>query len=202
MVDDKKSDDAAHRARNRTVMLTPDITGEVRNRLAKDIASASSDGFVQPGKAPTSTPSIPLAHSPSATYQEKNTHSQVVQKVHKDIDNQSPLTGFLVSFDNGPSGEYFELRVGRRVITNDSSAQGQTIVIEHDTVSPMHAILRVAPNGSLQVLDQLSEHGTTIKRSGTEEEISLSGEKASLENGDIIKFGERKFIVCLISKVE
>ena len=203
MVNDKKSDEEAHRARNRTVMLTPDITGEVRSRLTREAVagaipiapSASSDqGFVAPSSTAgqTARPVAPTAAAPVT--------SASTPKVQNNSDQ--PLIGFLVSFDSGPQGEYFELRVGRRVITSDAQAPGQNLVIDHPTVSPMHAILRVAPNGSVQVLDQLSEHGTLISRIGSSEVETLSGEKSSLNHGDRIQFGERLFTVCLISKID
>jgi hypothetical protein len=211
MANDKKSDEEAHRARNRTVMLTPDITGEVRSRLSREAAAAAGgipsatssrgaipmaptdEGFVAPSSVAQPTrPAAPSVAAPVAA-----PSSPKVQG-HSD----QPLIGFLVSFDSGPQAEYFELRVGRRVVTSDAQAPGQNLVIDHPTVSPMHAILRVAPNGTVQVLDQLSEHGTLISRAGSTEVETLSGEKSSLNHGDRIQFGERLFTVCLISKVD
>jgi hypothetical protein len=52
----------------------------------------------------------------------------------------------------------------------------------------------------LQVLDQLSENGTKIKHFGNDSWEELSGDKGTLEHGDIIVFGERKFHVCLVAK--
>lgn len=195
MADDKKPDDLAQRARNRTVMLTPDITGEVRNRLMNAPISDKDDGFVSPGKTPNLQPphSAPALTPPLASKPQAPT-------TKASVDSNQPLIGFLVSFDDGPQGEYYELRVGRKVVTSDSSSQGNNLLINHPTVSPMHAILRVAPNGTVQVLDQLSEHGTIISRAGSSESETLSGEKANLEHGDKIQFGERLFIICIISR--
>lgn len=193
MSDDKKNDDIALRARNRTVMLTPEMTGQVRSRITQDRTvtdssnNDSSGGFIAPGATPT-PPSQPKIEPQRAVIATSQTQAQ-------------PLKGFLVSFDNGPQGEYFELRVGRFIITSELNATGSNILIDHPTVSPMHAILRIAPTGIIQVLDQLSEHGTLIKRSGSDEVETLSGDKSNLEHGDIIQFGERSFYICLIAQV-
>ena len=63
----------------------------------------------------------------------------------------------------------------------------------------MHAILRIDASGVVQVLDQLSEYGTKIKRFGSQEEEQISGEKSTIEHGDIIKFGDRTFHVCILA---
>jgi hypothetical protein len=112
------------------------------------------------------------------------------------------LIGFLVSYDKNPNGEYYELRSGRLIVTSEASSSGNFLLLLDDTVSPMHAILRVSERGAIQVLDQLSENGTCIRRYGTKQEEQLSGEKGALENGDIVKFGSRKFNVCLVAVEE
>ncbi|MCI5065440.1 FHA domain-containing protein [bacterium] len=114
----------------------------------------------------------------------------------------SPLTGFLVSYDEEENGEVFELRKGRLIVTSEAPGAGNFLVIDHESVSPMHAIIRIAARGEIQLLDQLSEHGTRILRSGTGKEEELSGDKSILGHGDIVFFGERKFHVCLIADSE
>jgi hypothetical protein len=115
----------------------------------------------------------------------------------------SQLVGFLVSYDYDPSGSYVELRKGRLLITSETDASGNCLIVDHDTVSPMHAVMRIADGGAVQVLDQLSEYGTRVVRGeGSQdagEEVLLSGDKASVRNGDILSFGDRKFHVCLVT---
>lgn len=183
----------ASRARNRTVMLTPDITGQVRARLQQELGGNEGD-FVTPTTSQVRPPQRPVPEAPQA-------QAPATTPVAKQIP-KTPLVGFLVSFDSGPTGEYYELRTGRMIITSEQGATGNTLVINHDTVSPMHAILRVSQSGEIQVLDQLSEHGTAIRRFGTNEDESLSGDKSALEHGDIVRFGQRSFVVCVIHKGE
>jgi hypothetical protein len=111
---------------------------------------------------------------------------------------ESILVGFLISYDVNPKGHYVELRSGRLMVTSEFESSGNCFVVRHPSVSPMHAIMRVGTTGTVQVLDQLSEHGTKIRRAGTEEEEFLSGEKGTLNHGDTVVFGERAFYVCLI----
>jgi hypothetical protein len=119
--------------------------------------------------------------------------------------NPSQLVGFLVSYDNDPLGSFVELRKGRLLITSEGDVSGNCLIVNHDTVSPMHAIMRIVDGSSVQILDQLSEHGTHIVRGGTGQDagetVLLSGDKASLRNGDILSFGDRKFHVCLVTAV-
>ena len=107
--------------------------------------------------------------------------------------------GFLVSFDSNPNGDIYELRSGRLIVTSEPAAGGSYIVVADESVSPMHAILRISASGEVQVLDQLSEFGTHIKRFGAEEEEHISGEKSTIEHGDVIKFGNCTFHVCILA---
>lgn len=223
--------ESSTRARNRTVMLTPEITGQVRARLAQDStqttpsftlgssasssgngdfesvgrpAPASEGGFARPTQiiAPSSTPiaagyAAPssvgrnTAMTPPPPIDQRNASGSVVW--HK----LSPVVGFLVSYDSNENGDVYDLRSGRLIVSSEPAA-GNYMLVKHDTVSPMHAILRITASGEIQVLDQLSEHGTKIKRYGSEEVEELSGEKGSVEHGDVLMFGERVFHVCLV----
>lgn len=109
------------------------------------------------------------------------------------------LVGFLVSFDQECSGDFFELRTGRLVVTCEPIAGGGSLVIDHPSVSPMHAVIRIEMGRPLQILDQLSEYGTRILRARTGREESLSGERSTLNHGDVVIFGERRYHVCLVS---
>lgn len=110
----------------------------------------------------------------------------------------TPLVGFLVSFDYDPSGSYLELRAGRLIVSAQPDPGSNCLVLNHESVSPSHAVMRVAAGGAIQVLDQLSESGTRIRKADSGEEILLSGEKAVLSHGDVVSFGDRNFHVCLV----
>lgn len=263
---DTSTTDSTNRARNRTIMLTPEMTGQVRARLvapggdevspmissSEDEASEQIQPVFRPGSwqpAPPPTPQIttteddndwtrpistgeeiaapaavqptgggpggnPLTTrngaghtalpAPAPSFASASSGGSGNQGSHSAASEyvvwrtMSPITGFLVSFDNEEMGAYIELRQGRLIVTSEEESTGNYICIRDRTVSPMHAIMRVQSGGEVQVLDQLSESGTRIIRAGSNEEELLSGEKGVIRNGDIVSFGDRKYHVCLL----
>ena len=107
-----------------------------------------------------------------------------------------------MSFDKDSNGEVYILRSGRLVVSSQQPSGGSYLLIKDATVSNMHAIIRVTDSGEIQVLDQLSEAGTIIKRFGSGEVVNLSGDKTSVDHGDIVSFGDRKFHVCILARQE
>jgi hypothetical protein len=145
---------------------------------------------------------IPVSDVPSPRH---DSQGVVMSTSHEQIfwKTEAPLVGFLVSYDHNPKGAYVELRSGRLIVSNQKEESGSCLMIPHESISPMHAIMRVAAGGVLQVLDQLSESGTRVVHAGSEHEEFLSGEKANVGHGDVLYFGDRKFHVCLVmSNVE
>ena len=229
---DEFSSDSTSRARNRTVMLTPDTIGQVREQLAKDIApkgrpaAGKNEGL--PQKEGGSSPSAGSSYSPGGRGMGANppaspsapsapAQSPVVHQSHEPPTTdgwgnpvteyvvwmkESPIVGFLISYDENPNGSVFELRSGRLIVTSETPGAGNFLVVQSESVSPMHAIMRIGKDGDIQVLDQLSEFGTRIVRLDGEEDEELSGDKSGLEHGDTIFFGERKFHVCLVVRDE
>ena len=84
-------------------------------------------------------------------------------------------------------------------MSSERTSEGNFLIVKDSSVSPLHAILKISEEGEIQVLDQLSEHGTVITKAEGEEE-KLSGSMGSIGHGDLITFGERKFNVCLVKK--
>ena len=66
----------------------------------------------------------------------------------------------------------------------------------------LHAIIRATKEGKVEVLDQLSEYGTGITRMGQPAEIEVAGSRMQIQHGDVLRFGERRFVVCLIPAVQ
>lgn len=141
-------------------------------------------------------------HAPEPQQPQYETEAMPIERSLKPEEiywkNNTQLVGFLVSFDNEPNGSYLELRVGRLIVSSKFEGSGNCLVLQDESVSPMHAIMRITLGNSVQVLDQLSESGTRIQRAGGGEEQFLSGEKSTLSHGDVIVFGDRSFYVCLI----
>lgn len=242
----------APRARNRTVMLTPEMTGQVRARLAQD--PNAGQGFLSGGPQETRNRGLTgfggdrggfepfqnassgpggLGGSPTGSgafarpQEQQYTQPQYAPPPAQTIQSGVPtanwglpapepepsaradegvyyskrsrVVGFLVSYDRDEDGRVFELRTGRLIVTSDPSVSGNLLYVNDETVSPMHAVLRISSSGEIQLLDQLSEYGTKITRFGSDEVEELSGDKGTLEHGDVVMFGERKFYVCLLA---
>lgn len=221
--DDFASDNTS-RARNKTVMLTPEMTNQVRNRFQQDAVESSPQptvsggaqshgGFETPRSSMSATASSGYvsAHSGYRSVSEpppaavpRQSHPPVAQATAPDGDavvwvRETPVVGFLVSYDSSPNGSVFELRVGRLIVSNQLSTDN-VLYLTDSTVSSSHAIIRVSQSGEIQVLDQLSEHGTSIKRFGSADVVRLSGDKASVEHGDTLSFGDRNFHVCTVPR--
>lgn len=201
--------ESASRARNRTVMLTPEITGQVRARIAQEL----DQGFTSPQaqrpaaatEAPVSGTFVPGGGNRGASAADSGEFRSPVPQAGGSAKpatwtKETPIVGFLISFDTNPNGEVYELRTGRLMISSQPAGGSNCLLLKDDSVSPMHAIMRISANGEIQVLDQLSEFGTHIQRFGASEEKSLSGDKGNVEHGDVIKFGNRRFHVCVIAK--
>lgn len=215
--------DGANRARNRTVMLTPEVTGQVRALLNQDRPSdssmrdstAASDGFAPVGsfnpmtgligREPQRSASGSFGNIPEprpATPTGAPLEPSVIQSARQQSvgvvsDKLTKLIGFLVSYDNNSTGEVLDLRHGRWIVSSERTSDGNFLIVKDETISPLHAIVKISEAGEIQVLDQLSEHGTTIRKSdGTEEK--LSGSMGAVCHGDTVSFGGRNFHVCLI----
>jgi hypothetical protein len=154
-------------------------------RHTREEETRAPEAFLQRAatKQPAASPSVYESEEPEQVFWKQLT----------------PLVGFLVTFDHEPLGAYVELRSGRLIVTSEGEPSGNCLVIRDSSVSPMHAIMRVSAGSAVQILDQLSENGTRIKRAGTDEEELISGEKSILGHGDVVMFGERRYHVCLLT---
>ena len=237
--DTQFSSESSNRARNRTVMLTPDITGQVRAMLAKEmdqggvvtedpgfdmsgagdvgstyapapgaefgvedtagfqpVQGASDIGSGQVAEAYAAEP--PQAPSAAVAQPRAASPAPVAGYYHPACEASAPLIGFLISYDINPNGEVFELRQGRWIVSSEHTTAGNCIVLMDDSVSPLHAIMRVSGNAEIQLLDQLSEHGTAVTRADSGEREELTGVMATIGHGDVVEFGKLSFSVCVI----
>jgi FHA domain len=245
-------DSFAQRARNHTVMLSPEITKQVRARLhaqGEDLRKTvrlSSESLVEMGARPAmpdTEPDVPLSYNssildnsgaadpPQPSYEPiftesrpqrhagtvtppledyaipLNFHSSPRPSVPSDSSDRiswirpSPIVGMLVSYDRDENGEVYELRSGRLVVTSDKgfpTGSANIFILDDSAVSLNHAVVRIGLAGDIQLLDQLSEHGTVVIRPDGSEPCLLSGDKCALFHGDIVKFGNRTFHVCVV----
>lgn len=226
---------AASRARNKTVMLTPEMAGQMRAQIqsaSDDDADPVSDLLppitwddAKDRQAPArvmadvasqhraSANRVPEPQAVAPRPMQASTAGEVVVaesrakagvdmktgKVRVVSSKSSKIIGFLVSYKDNENGEVIEIRQGRWLLTSKFSDQSdQQIVIDDETISPLHAIIRATADGKIDVLDQLTEYGTGLTRASGGAEIDLAGAKEKIEHGDTIRFGKREFVVCLV----
>ena len=108
------------------------------------------------------------------------------------------LVALLLSYDKVAEGEIFEVRSGRFLLTSKGNENGAYLLVDDESVSPLHAIMKVQESGEVQVIDQLSEHGTAVTRAGASEEEEISDHRVELEHGDSLRLGMRNFTVVKI----
>ncbi|HMO17036.1 MAG TPA: FHA domain-containing protein [Oligoflexia bacterium] len=111
------------------------------------------------------------------------------------------IVGFLISFDNEDDGEITELRVGRWIVTSREIGSDSDLVIQDESISPSHAVLKVGNDGSVMILDQLSEFGTGVIKQESEYEQDASSGMVSLDHGDMVRLGRRYFVYCGVPKI-
>ena len=108
----------------------------------------------------------------------------------------SALTGFLVSFDANPSGDFWPLNGGRHSLGRANSGESVDIPLADATISSRHAVLEVdAVAGRLVVEDTGSTNGTFVN----DEHVGFSGRR-DLRDGDRLRLGGFTTIVKVIAR--
>jgi len=112
------------------------------------------------------------------------------------------IIGFLVSFDSYEGGEIHEVRVGRWLVSSKRVNEDGLLLIEDESISALHAVIKVLPTGEVHILDQLSEYGTGIMKQGSPHEEDASGGTVKLSHGDVVRFGKRYFVFCSVPRIQ
>lgn len=169
-------------------IFEPSVSGKKDDIFAAPLARGDEE-VERPARALDVTPPDPITRG---TRRERGDEARIEWK------KPTKLVGFLVSFTSDSLGSYVELREGRLLVSSERSLSDSCLVIHHESVSPMHAIMRISGDGDVLILDQLSEHGTRIKRAEDQREDSLMGDKSALRHGDVVIFGECEYHVALL----
>ena len=198
------------RARTKTVMLGGSFAQQIREKLGFDREEDSEDGFVQVrtvnnGSARPVHQSYPqsnqlprnvdVALESRLTAKQSPSYNSAARAVREEM---PPIVGFIVSYDRHASGEVYELRLGRWIVSSSATMSDNFLVIDDESISQNHATLRIKSGTDIQLIDQFSEHGTGVIHSGgTEEESLIVG---AIGHADIIRFGHRSFHVSIVNK--
>lgn len=160
---------------------------------AFSVNSSTPAPTVRPG--PAATAARPPVAAPAAPVAKAGAVIQAARPA------ATKIVGFLVSMDKDKNGEVYEIRAGRWVLTSRPTDHGDYILIDDESISPLHAIIRATKDGKIQVLDQLSEHGSGVISVGSDEEEDAAGSTVTVAHGDTIRFGNRFFTVCMIPAI-
>jgi pSer/pThr/pTyr-binding forkhead associated (FHA) protein len=103
------------------------------------------------------------------------------------------LVGFIVTFQNDPSGAFRPNHSGRTVLGR-SAAEGVDIPLQDASASSRHASLHADPStGQAFVEDDGSRNGTFLN-----EARLASGERRQLRDNDRLRLGSTTFVVKLL----
>jgi pSer/pThr/pTyr-binding forkhead associated (FHA) protein len=103
------------------------------------------------------------------------------------------LVGFLVTFQNDPSGSFWAIHSGRTQLGR-SSGEGVDIALPDASASSRHASIHADPaTGQAFVEDDGSRNGTFLN-----EARLASGERRQLRDNDRLRLGSTTFVVKLL----
>ena len=106
------------------------------------------------------------------------------------------LTGFLVSFEANPSGDFWPLNGGRLVLGRANSGEEVDVSLADATISSRHAALDVDAIGNrVTIEDTGSTNGTFVN----DEHIGFNGRR-DLRDGDRLRLGGYTTIVKVITR--
>ena len=203
---------------NYSSSIFDDIGGEVNNGLSDNNEPISHGMILQKGASQANDTNNNIANTSHVNKNNQEQEALVTPKKEndeykatqlkledkfKDIRNgiywkeQTPLIGFLITFNNNPNGDFYELREGKLVITSQMNKNMNSLVINDESIAVMHAVMKITSN-KITLLDPFGENVTTLKHFNSDEVIELSEESEIIKDKDIVTFGNVTFKVCLI----
>lgn len=106
------------------------------------------------------------------------------------------LRGFIISYQSNPSGEFWPLTGGRKVIGRANSGEQVDVPLADATTSSRHAALTVdGTAGTVTLEDTGSTNGTFVN----EEHVGFNGRR-ELKDGDKLRFGGYVAFVKIITR--
>jgi hypothetical protein len=112
------------------------------------------------------------------------------------LDGPRTLVGFLISYENVDTGQYWPIHQGRSVLGRQGAATGLDIEVLHPTTSSLHAVLLAAARpGRIVIEDTSSTNGTFVN-----DNILAPGQRWELRDGDRIRFGLFNAVIKIIDR--
>lgn len=108
------------------------------------------------------------------------------------------LFGWLVDYRNS-DGEAIEIREGKFFVTR-SSLKELDLVLDEESISTPHAVVRASVESGLEVQDLMSDKGVFFKTK-SDSDFEKKEERFAIKHGDWVKFGDVEYLVALIADV-
>lgn len=141
---------------------------------------------VAPPPAPKPRPTKRSTGNPVMFEEAKSSH----------IINLTPLVGWFIGYGETKAGLTYEVRTGRFLITKEALLDSD-VVLEDDTLSTPHCILKASADDGISIQDLMSENGTSVKKSNRAKFQTCDG-PTPLNSGDVIKLGGTEMLVVLV----
>lgn len=112
--------------------------------------------------------------------------------------DKNMLIGWFVNYTTTSEGSSFEIRSGRQFIGRQSLREDD-LIIQDSAISTPHCLLQVDDNGMVRLQDLMSEHGTFVKKQGSND-YKLIESVVELSHGDKIRLGSYELLVCIVPR--
>jgi Uncharacterised protein family UPF0547/FHA domain len=151
-----------------------------------------TSNFVEELKAvlPSDTKPVDLT---ATLYQKSNVNDGAMFIM--DNNSEQVLVGWFVCFDD-PKRKSIEIRGNKFFVTKTQIRSGD-LVVDNDSVSSPHALVKVIDGGKVYLQDLLSEQGSSFKDPNSTEYNPVT-DGVTISSGSFIKLGKAEFLLVMI----
>lgn len=130
--------------------------------------------------------------------QEEKKEVQMNSAPKKSSSQQSAgeLFAWLIHYGDNPKGAGIEIRNGQFFIGSERLREAD-IVIDNESISTPHILVKAGISEGIVVQDLMSEHGTLVKRAG-ESSYQEHKDPVEVSHGDWLRLGEYEVLVCIV----
>ena len=113
----------------------------------------------------------------------------------KPIIHEGDLVGWLVDYRD-PRGMGLEIRESQFFVSRER-LKATDMVLDDDSISTPHALVRITRQNGVEVQDLMSESGIRIRRRDSNSWQTIE-ERVKLQHGDRIQFGKVEYLIVLV----
>jgi Uncharacterised protein family UPF0547/FHA domain len=186
-------------------VATDNLKSVYKNPTSTDTKPKGSEGDVEEISLPISQSPIveeilPVSTKPAeslVTPDIFNPKSSLKEGAEFKMDSNSlqMLVGWFVSFED-PKRKSIEIRGNKFFITRTQIRPGD-LVVDNESVSSPHALVKVVDGGKVYLQDLLSEHGSAFKDPNSTEYNPVT-DGVTISSGSFIKLGNSEFLLVMI----